>query len=119
MARVLVVDDSKIMRKKVGAMLTAIGHEMAAEAGDGAEAYEKYKAVLPDVVTMDITMEGVDGVSSLRSIIADFPDAKVIMVTALGQKDMVIKAVSSGAAYYLVKPIKQEKLAEAIQKVLA
>lgn len=118
MARVLVVDDSKIMRMKLGKMLEEIGHEMVGEAADGKEAYEKYAALLPDVVTMDITMEGTDGLTSVRQIMQDFPEAKVIMVTSIGAKDKVIQAVSSGAAYYLVKPIKQEKLQEAIQRVL-
>lgn len=118
MARVLVVDDSKIVRINLKKQLTNIGHDMVGEAVDGVDAYEKYKTLLPDVVTMDITMAGEDGISSVKRIIGEFPDAKIIMVTSLAQKEKVIQAVSSGAAYYLVKPIKEDKLKEAIDKVL-
>lgn len=118
MARILVVDDSKIMRKKLEKMLQEAGHEMVAEATDGQDAFEKYQAVMPDLVTMDITMEGMDGIAAVKQIVNDFPDAKILMLTSLGHKDKVVQAVSSGAAYYLVKPVKQEKLEEAIKKVL-
>jgi two-component system, chemotaxis family, chemotaxis protein CheY len=118
MARVLVVDDSHIMRKKIGKMLFEAGHEMVAEATNGSEAFEQYQALVPDAVTMDITMEGMDGISGVRQIVKTYPNAKIIMVTSIGHNDKVIQAISSGASYYLVKPIKQEKLEEALSKVL-
>ena len=85
MAKILVVDDAMFMRKLLGDILTKAGHEVVAEAGNGQEAFDKYKEHKPDVVTMDITMPEVTGIEGVKMITEAFPDAKVLMCSAMGQ----------------------------------
>jgi two-component system chemotaxis response regulator CheY len=122
MARILVVDDAKIMRISIKSMIENIGHEVISEAASGYEAIEMYKAYKPDVVTMDITMpadEGVaDGIEAVKEIIAIDPTTKIVMITSHGEQDKVIRAIQSGASNYLLKPLQQEKLEEVIDKLL-
>jgi two-component system chemotaxis response regulator CheY len=121
MARVLVVDDSKVMRINVGNMLKKLGHKVVAEADNGYAAIEMYKTHLPDFVTMDITMPPVngvyDGIDAVGTIKKSFPEAKVIMVTSHGDKDKIIRAIKNGASNYILKPIAIEKLEEVIKKI--
>ncbi len=117
MARVLIVDDAVFMRTMIKNMLAAGGHEVAGEASDGAQALEKYKELSPDVVTMDITMPGTDGLQGLKMIMAYDPGAKVIMCSAMGQQAMVVEAVQSGAKDFIVKPFQQDKVLGALAKV--
>ena len=122
MAKVLVVDDAKIMRMNIGNMLKKLGHEVVAEAPDGYMSIQMYKKYLPDLVTMDITMPAEDGIENgidaVKAIRQEFPNAKIIMVTSLGEQDKVIKAIQSGASNYLLKPIQINKLQEIILKTL-
>ena len=115
----LVVDDSMLAIRKVQAMLADMGHEVIRTAATGAEALQAYRETNPDVVTMDITMPDMDGVEATRRIVTDFPQARVIMVTSHGQERMVIDALDAGAGGYVLKPIRVEKLALMIDKVLA
>ena len=118
MARMLVVDDAMFMRKIIGDILKGCGHEIVAEAGNGEEAYRKYCETKPDLVFMDITMPDVSGVEGLKQIRSTYPDAKVIMCSAMGQQWMVLEAVSAGALDFIVKPFKQERVEEAVNKAL-
>jgi len=122
MARILVVDDAKMMRINIGNMLKKLGHEVVAEATDGYMAIQMYKKHLPDLVTMDITMpaeNGIeDGIDAVIAIKKKFSEAKIIMITSHGEQDKVIKAIQSGASNYLLKPIQVEKLEEIINKTL-
>lgn len=118
MAKILVVDDSKTMRLILGKMLKEMGHEVIAEAANGQEACENYAKHLPDLVTMDITMEIMDGVAAVKKIIADFPDAKIVMVSAYGHAKMVEEAISNGAKHFLVKPLDADRAKITIDQVL-
>jgi two-component system chemotaxis response regulator CheY len=122
MARVLVVDDAKMMRVNIINMLEKLGHEIVAEAANGYMAVEMYKKHLPDLVTMDITMpieNGVEnGIDAVIAIKKEFSEAKIVMVTSHGEQDKVIKAIQSGASNYLLKPIQIEKLQEIMKKTL-
>jgi two-component system chemotaxis response regulator CheY len=122
MAKILVVDDAKIMRISIKNMLENLEHEVIAEAGSGYEAIEMFKAYKPDIVTMDITMpadEGIaDGIEAVKEIIAIDGNAKIVMITSHGEQDKVIRAIQSGASNYLLKPLQQEKLEEVIDKLL-
>ncbi|MCJ8270422.1 MAG: response regulator [Psychrosphaera sp.] len=118
MARVLVVDDSIMMRRNLTKLLEQDGHEVIAEAKNGMLAYTAYQKNLPDLVTMDITMPIMDGISSVKKIIGDYPDAKIIMISAQNQQTMVYDALKSGAKNYLLKPIRIEKLRQIIEQVL-
>jgi len=117
MLKVLVVDDSLIIRKKINTILQKLGHEGVYDAKNGQEAIEAYKKFQPDLVTMDITMPDMDGITAVSKIISENHDAKIIMVTSHGQEDMVIKSIQAGAVGYMLKPITEEKLAQAIGEV--
>jgi two-component system chemotaxis response regulator CheY len=119
MARVLVVDDAAFMRKMVGDALTAGGHEVIGEAGDGREAVESFRQLRPEVTTLDITMPEQDGLQALREIVSLDPSARVVMCSALGQESKVLEAIKSGARDFVVKPFKPDRVLEAIEKALA
>ncbi len=114
--RVLVVDDSMFVTKQISQILTSEGFEVVDTASDGLQGLEKYKELYPniDVVTMDITMPKMDGVSALEKIIEFDKDAKVIMISALGKQDLVKKALLIGAKNYIVKPLDRVKVLERI-----
>lgn len=117
MLKVLIVDDSLIIRKKVSKILENLGHEVVFDATNGQEAIDAYVKYKPDLVTMDITMPDMDGITAVKHIIKDDKDAKIIMVTSHGQEDMVIKSIQAGAVGYILKPITDEKLAQVIGEV--
>ncbi len=118
MAKVLVVDDAAFMRMIVKDILTKHGHEVVGEAVNGVEALDKYRELKPDLVTMDITMPEVDGITALKNIRAEFPDAKIIMCSAMGQQAMVIDSIQAGAKDFIVKPFQAERIKETVEKVL-
>jgi two-component system chemotaxis response regulator CheY len=118
--RVLVVDDSMFIAKQLGQIFTSEGFEVADTAADGAQGVEKYKELYPniDLVTMDITMPVMDGVSALEKILEFDKEAKVIMVSALGKEDVVKKSLLLGAKSYIVKPLDRKKVLERVVSVL-
>jgi two-component system chemotaxis response regulator CheY len=118
--RVLVVDDSMFIAKQLGQIFTSEGFEVAATAGDGSQGVEKYKELYPnvDLVTMDITMPIMDGVSALEKILEFDKNACVIMVSALGKEDVVKKSLLMGAKSYIVKPLDRKKVLERVVSVL-
>ncbi|WP_438448352.1 response regulator [Gorillibacterium sp. sgz5001074] len=118
MARILIVDDSILMRRNLRTLLTEAGHEVVAEASNGMEGYKEYDKHRPDLVTMDITMPVMSGIDSLKRILATYPDANVIMISALDQRNMVFEAIQSGARHYILKPITMEKILKTIHDVL-
>lgn len=118
MARILVVDDSAVMRKNLVSILTQAGHIIVGEAMNGGQAHLMYRTYLPDLVTMDITMPGINGIDAVKLIIKDHPDAKIIMVSALNQRNMVFEALELGAKHYLIKPVTPDSVKTVVQKVL-
>ena len=118
--KVLVVDDSMFVKKQIGQILASEGFEVAAEASNGEEAIEMYKELYPkiDVVTMDITMPKMDGVTALEKIIEFDKDARIVMVSALGKQDLVKKSFMLGAKNYIIKPLDRQKVLERIISVL-
>jgi len=108
MKRVMVVDDAMFMRASLKMMLEKNGYEVAAEAENGAIAVQKYKEIKPDVVTMDITMPEMDGLQALKLIKQFDADAKVVVVSAMGQEPVVKEAILSGAKSFIVKPFKED-----------
>ncbi|HET7579073.1 MAG TPA: response regulator [Bacillales bacterium] len=117
--KILIVDDAAFMRMMIKDILTKNGFEIAEEASDGSEAIEKFKETSPDLVTMDITMPEMDGITALKEIKKLDASAKVIMCSAMGQQAMVIDAIQAGAKDFIVKPFQAERVIEAIQKALA
>lgn len=118
MSKILVVDDALFMRRMVSDILSKAGYEIAGEAGDGKEAVEEYRKLKPDLITLDITMPGMDGIEALKAIKAEFPDAKVVMCSAMGQQAMVIDAIQAGAKDFVVKPFQADRVLEAVKKAL-
>lgn len=115
MPKILVVDDAMFMRTKASRLLTSEGYQVV-EAVNGAEAVERFKAEKPDLVLMDITMPVLGGIGALKAIRSLDENAKVIIVTALGQRSMVLEAIRAGAKDFVVKPFQPEKLMEAVKK---
>jgi len=117
MLKVLVVDDSLIIRKKLTKIIEKLGHEVVYGAKNGQEGIDSFISKKPDLVTMDITMPDMDGITAVKKIIEENSEAKIIMVTSHGQEDMVIKSIQAGAVGYMLKPITEEKLAHTIGEV--
>ena len=115
MAKILVADDAMFMRNRTSKLLLANGYQVV-EAANGEEAVTRYFKEKPDVVLMDITMPVLDGIGALKKLKAKDPSAKVVMVTALGQKSMVLEAVKAGARDFIVKPFDPDRLLEAVKK---
>lgn len=118
MATILVVDDAAFMRMRMSKILTEAGYDVI-QAENGLDAVEKYRASQPDAVLMDITMPEMDGLTALKEIKAMDPAARVAMVTALGQQQIVLEAVKSGAKDFLVKPCEGDRVLAAVSKLCA
>lgn len=118
MANILIVDDSKTSRKILRGTLEEAGYTIVGEAVDGNEGINKYKELKPDVVTMDITMPNKDGIEALVEIMAYDSNAKVIMVTAAGQKNKMIEAIKAGAIDFIPKPFEPEAIINTLKKAV-
>ena len=120
MARtVLICDDALFMRTMVGDILQQAGYSVVGEAATGAEAVERYRALRPDFVTMDIVMPDMGGIDALRAIRAEHPEARVLMCSAMGQQALVVEAIQAGAREFVVKPFQPSRVLEAVERVLA
>lgn len=118
MAKILVVDDSIVMRKNLATILKGEGHVIVGEASNGRQAISQYEDLQPDIVTMDISMPIMSGVEAVQKIIEKFPAAKIIMISAVNQKKMVFNAINSGAKHYIIKPIDAKKVLSVLNEVL-
>jgi len=116
--RILIVDDAAFMRMMIRDILSKEGFEIH-EATNGQEAVTSYEELHPDLVTMDITMPELDGISALRAIRALDPAARVLMVSAMGQQKLIMEALEAGALDFLVKPFQPTKVVTTVQKCLA
>lgn len=119
MATVLIVDDSKTSRKMLGDVLRNMGLEVVGEAVNGEDGFLKYKELRPDIVTMDITMPVMSGLESLLLIKHENEDAKVVMITAAGQKNNLMAAVKAGAEEFLTKPLEEAEIRRVIGEIAA
>ena len=118
MPRILIVDDALFMRQLLRDLFEEQGWEVVGEAANGVEAVEKYHALKPDLVTMDIVMPEKNGLDALWEIVGEDPEARVIMCSALGQEQLVLQAVQYGARDFVVKPIQEERMLDVVQRVL-
>lgn len=118
MSKILIVDDANLMRAIIKKYLVENGAYTIVEAKDGEKAIELYKAIKPDVVTMDISMDLKNGVDASREIIKIDPKARIIMITALGHEDMLKECMKLGIKDFIVKPFTRERVISAIEKVL-
>lgn len=118
MAKILIVDDSIIMRKNLEFILKNSNHEIVGQATNGKQAVELYKECKPDLVTMDISMPFMSGTDAVSEIISIDSSAKIIMISAINQKQLVFEAIKKGAKHYIVKPIDAENVIKTIDSVL-
>lgn len=118
MAKILIVDDSAFLRMRNCALIKELGHEPV-EAADGHEAIARYREHAPDAVLMDITMPGMDGIEAMRAIMAIDPNARIAMVTAMGQQSIVMEAIKAGARDFVVKPFDPERVKTALARLVA
>jgi len=121
MADILIVDDSKFMRKMISYILTEEGHQIVGEAENAKEATELYSILKPDLVTLDIIMpevEGVDAISALKGMIKADPKARVVMVSAMGQEEVVEECIQAGARDFVIKPFQSSYVAGVVNDVL-
>jgi len=116
--RILIVDDASFMRMMLRDILLAKGFDIAGEAENGIEASILFKRLNPDLVLMDITMPEMNGIQAVSDIIKIDPDAKIIMVSAMGQQAMVIQSIKAGAIDFVVKPFHADRVVDAINKAL-
>jgi len=117
MARIMVVDDAAFLRTMLKNILVQGGHEVVAEAENGEEAVQKYKTWRPDVVTMDITLPGMEGLEALKEIRKLDPDAKVVMCSAIGHREKILESIQCGAKDFIVKPFQGARVLEAVNRV--
>lgn len=118
MAKILIVDDSRTSRKILRRILEEAGHTIVGEGVDGEDGYLKYKELKPELVTMDITMPKLDGIEALQLIRKADEDARIVMITAAGQKEKMIQAIKYGAAEFIAKPYEADEVKQIIDKVL-
>lgn len=116
MYRILIADDSNYMRETLRDILQGAGHEIIAEAINGPNAVEIYKALLPDIVMLDMTMPGESGLETLGKIIRINDGAVVIMLAAVGKPEKVLEALNAGARGYVTKPFDESSILNAIEK---
>lgn len=116
---VLICDDALFMRTMIKDILSEAGYQVVGEAATGAEAVEQFRALQPELVTMDIVMPDMGGIDAVREIIAEHPEATILMCSAMGQQALVIEALQAGAKDFIVKPFQPSRVLEAVQRVLS
>lgn len=116
--KILVVDDAAFMRMMIKDILIKSGYDVVGEATNGAEAVVRFRELEPDLVTMDITMPEMDGITALKEIKKTHPQARVIMCSAMGQQAMVLEAIQAGARDFVVKPFQADRVLDAVKKAL-
>ncbi|MEG1603017.1 MAG: response regulator [Cloacibacillus sp.] len=117
-ATILIAEDSTHMRVILKDMLIRDGYDVIGEAENGKEAVRMYNELLPDVVTLDISMPEMDGIEAMKTIKAEHPKAKIVMVSTMSQQNQVIEAIRAGASDFFIKPFQSERVDEAIQRAL-
>ncbi|CUW40509.1 FOG: CheY-like receiver,regulator of chemotaxis and motility [Magnetospirillum sp. XM-1] len=116
--KVIIVDDSIITVKKLTVLMEGLGHQVVATVSNGLDAIEAYRRHQPDLMTMDISLPDMDGMTATARIVAEFPAARIMMVTSHGQERMVIDSLDAGAKGYVLKPVRIEKLSDMIAKIM-
>ena len=115
---ILIADDAEFMRAMLRQIIEDMEWTIAGEACDGKEAIAQYRQFRPDLVLLDITMPNLDGTEALEAILAEDPQAQVVMITALGQKDQVLKAIKAGARDFIIKPFDQERVQDTLTRLM-
>lgn len=118
MAKIMIVDDSKLIRIQLKTMIEKLGHDIVFMAENGQIAYDEYSNTQPDLVTMDINMPILDGLGAVQKIIADYPMANIIMISSIDDRSLTYECIGAGAIDFINKPIQIEELEEKINSIL-
>ncbi|MUV39863.1 Histidine kinase [Lentibacillus sp. JNUCC-1] len=118
MARILIADDANFMRVTLTNILNQEGYEIVGQAENGQKAVELYKALNPDLVTMDITMPVKNGIDAIQEIKAFDDNATIVVCSAMGQQKIVVQAIEFGATDFIVKPFDKSRVLETIERAL-
>ena len=116
MKKVLIVDDSSMMRRLIRNVVVKNGFTVVGEASTGKAGVRKYKELRPDIVTLDMVMDEMTGIEALSRILGENPDANVIMISSMGQDVLVRDAIVLGARDFILKPFDEEEVMSAIGK---
>ncbi len=116
--RILLADDAAFMRMMLKNILTPEGYEIVGEANNGKEAVQMFKDLKPDMLIMDMIMPELGGIDAIKQIIAEFPDANILICSAIGQQTLVIEAIQAGAKDYIVKPFDEGSVLETVGKII-
>jgi two-component system chemotaxis response regulator CheY len=117
-AKILIVDDAIFMRRMLSDILKQGGYDVVAEAANGKEAVEQFRKSKPDIVTMDIIMPEMGGIDAVKEIIKADERAKILMVSAMGQQQLVVEAIQAGAKDFVVKPFEASRVLTAVERIL-
>mgnify|MGYP001024820902 CR=1 FL=1 len=118
MAKAMIVDDSRFMRRIIRETLEEGGHDIVAEADNGVDAISIYNENKPDFVTMDITMWGKDGLKAIDEISESFPDARIVVISALSEKTLRLNEKNINARAFLTKPFEKKELLDIVEKII-
>lgn len=118
MANILIVDDSDFIRGTLREILEDAGHTIISEASSGEEAYIEYTKHKPDLVTMDITMPGLDGITTIKKIMSYAPDAIIIVISAINNRELLFKSMQHGAKCYILKPFTTYEVVDTVNETL-
>jgi two-component system chemotaxis response regulator CheY len=116
---VLIVDDIAFVRKTMKQILTSHGYKVVGEAENGIDAIELYESTRPDIVTMDLVMPHMNGVAATRAILKNDPEAKIVILSAMLQENLVTEAIMAGAKDYIEKPFQTDEVMRVLAAVLS
>jgi len=116
--RIMVVDDAAFMRMTLKNILQSGGYEVCGEAESGAEAVKRYEELKPDLVTMDIVMLDQDGIQASKGILEKDPQAKILIVSAMGQQHLIVEAIQTGAKGFIIKPFNPNTVLQEVKRIL-
>ncbi len=114
---VLIADDVAFVRQTLTQVLSEARYRVVGEASTGREAMDLYEKLKPDLVTMDVVMPEMSGIEATRKIIEKNPSAKIVMVSAMGNENLIIEAIHAGAKDYVLKPFRSEELLQVLERV--
>jgi two-component system chemotaxis response regulator CheY len=116
--KILIIDDSEFMRKNIKDILQKNGYEVIGEASSGYKGFDLYTKFKPDLVTMDMVMFGIHGLETTKKIISHDKNANIIIVSAMGQQNLIVESIKAGAKGFVIKPFAPEELVNEVKRIL-